>query len=155
MLKIDLITAIIIGLVPASVSAVVNNTESRGLTEQNLHQDHSLIGKNGSHDSKAVNLDRPAKYVLEVKTMDEPDLMTWDAAVNAVKKHGPGWRLPTIAELRIMYEQRIPIGGDPHRQKRTDQETSDCLKLASTSIGLLKPLVECNLTRFQVISALS
>jgi hypothetical protein len=99
MLKIDLITAIIIGLVPASVSAVVNNTESRGLTEQNLHQDHSLIGKNGSHDSKAINLDMSAKFALEVKTMDEPDLMTWVAAVNAVKKHGPGWRLPTIAEL--------------------------------------------------------
>jgi hypothetical protein len=35
---------------------------------------------------------------------------------------------------------------DPHRQKRTAQEARDCLKLASYSIGLLKPLAECNLT---------
>lgn len=111
MLKTGLLMAIIIGLVPATVAAAVIKADSPNISETDLHQDHSLVDKNVSHDSKVVNLDRPAKYVLEVKSMDEPDLMTWDAAVNAVKKHGPGWRLPTITELRILYEQREPIGG--------------------------------------------
>jgi hypothetical protein len=35
---------------------------------------------------------------------------------------------------------------DPLHQKRTDQEASDCLNLASNSIGLWKSLAECSLT---------
>jgi hypothetical protein len=35
---------------------------------------------------------------------------------------------------------------DPHHQKRTVQEASVCLKLASNSIGLWNPLAECSLT---------
>ena len=62
-------------------------------------------------DAKVVSLDSSGQHGLEVKTTDEPDSMTWDAAVIAVQKHGSGWRLPTIAELKVMYEQRKLIGG--------------------------------------------
>jgi Protein of unknown function (DUF1566) len=111
MLKTGLFTALILGLVPATVAADVINADPPGSAVTNFQQDHSLVGKSGSHDIKIVNLDRSANYVLEVKTMDEPDLMTWDAAINAVKKHGSGWRLPTIVELKMIYEQRKSIGG--------------------------------------------
>ena len=47
------------------------------------------------------------------------------------------WSLAGLAFLAIF---------DPHHQKRTDQEASDCLNLASNSIGLRKSLAECSLT---------
>jgi hypothetical protein len=62
-------------------------------------------------DAKVINLDSSGQHGLEVKSKDEPDAMTWDAAVIAVQKHGAGWRLPTIAELKVMYEQRKLLGG--------------------------------------------
>ncbi len=33
--------------------------------------------------------------------------MTWDDAVKAVKKLGDGWRLPTIEECSILYNDRL------------------------------------------------
>jgi len=33
--------------------------------------------------------------------------MTWDEAIKAVKKLGDGWRLPTIQECFIIYEDKL------------------------------------------------
>lgn len=51
------------------------------------------------------------KETISVKTQDEPGVMTWDAAVGAVRSLGDDWRLPTIAELKTMYDRRTAIGG--------------------------------------------
>jgi len=38
---------------------------------------------------------------------DELGKMTWDEAVEAVKKLGNGWRLPTILELHLIYNSEL------------------------------------------------
>lgn len=38
---------------------------------------------------------------------DELGKMTWDEAVEEVKKLGDGWRLPTILELHLIYNSEL------------------------------------------------
>jgi hypothetical protein len=64
-----------------------------------------------SRDSKVVIMDTSGQHGMEAKAQDEVALMTWDTARKAVEAYGPGWRLPTIAELKLLYEQRTLIGG--------------------------------------------
>jgi hypothetical protein len=46
-------------------------------------------------------------YILN---LDE-DYMTWDEARNACIMLGDDWRLPTISELKMIYKNRLKIGG--------------------------------------------
>jgi len=46
---------------------------------------------------------------LEVMTKDLVNL-TWDEAKKACEELGDGWRLPTIEELRFIYDKRAEIG---------------------------------------------
>jgi hypothetical protein len=48
---------------------------------------------------------------LEVAQFDFPDDMTLDDAKAACAKLGKGWRLPTNAELKILYRNKTKIGG--------------------------------------------
>lgn len=48
---------------------------------------------------------------LEIAPTDYPEKMRWFLAQQACTKLGDGWRLPTIEELRIMYDNREKIGG--------------------------------------------
>ncbi len=38
-------------------------------------------------------------------------VMTYVSAVKAVEKLGDGWRIPTLAELKLMYKNKGEIGG--------------------------------------------
>lgn len=49
---------------------------------------------------------------LEVAQFDFPSgMMNWDEATAACSKLGPGWRLPTVDELNILYKNKDRIGG--------------------------------------------
>ena len=109
--KLGILTSIMICLlvgIEATAEIMVNQPDKN---EPSPKQNLFIKGEKGLHDAKVVNLHISGKHGVEVKTQDEPDSMTWDAAVMAVKEHGLGWRLPTIVELRILYEHRKLIGG--------------------------------------------
>jgi len=44
-------------------------------------------------------------HTIEVAEKDFPKPMNWDDAMAACQNLGSGWRLPSIDELRAMYEQ--------------------------------------------------
>ena len=44
--------------------------------------------------------------ILRIAHVDFDDKMTWDDAVAACAALGPGWRLPTKAELQLLYDNR-------------------------------------------------
>ena len=48
---------------------------------------------------------------LEVAQNDFPNEMTYNDAVNACASLGPGWRLPTVDELNILYQNKNEIFG--------------------------------------------
>ena len=48
---------------------------------------------------------------LIIKKADLPNKLNWNDARAAATAAGPGWRLPTRAELKMMYDNRIKIGG--------------------------------------------
>ncbi len=110
-LKLGILYGMIICLsvgIEASADILVNQPEKN---EPSPGQNLLIKGEKDTHDGKVVILHISGKHGVEVKPQDEPDEMTWDAAVMAVQEHGSGWRLPTIVELRILYEQRKRIGG--------------------------------------------
>ena len=48
---------------------------------------------------------------LEVARNDFPNKMLWDEAMEACANLEDGWRLPTMDELNLMYENKDKIGG--------------------------------------------
>lgn len=61
--------------------------------------------------SKDTSSDSVVVSGLTVKKADLPNKMNWDDAKSAATAAGSGWRLPTKAELKIMYDNRTIIGG--------------------------------------------
>tara|TARA_B110000503_G_scaffold65021_1_gene102276 strand:+ start:222 stop:548 length:327 start_codon:yes stop_codon:yes gene_type:complete len=51
------------------------------------------------------------KSINGLEVSDNLGLMNWKEAVEACKKLGTGWRLPTKDELYILYKNREEIGG--------------------------------------------
>lgn len=124
--KFGILTAIMISLfldIEASAEIIVNQVDKNGSSSR---QNFFINRVKGSNDGKAVELDKTRKHEVEIKTEDEVTTMTWDAAVIAVKKYGEGWRLPSIAELRMMYDQRKLIGGfgDEDYWSSTEQDVN-------------------------------
>lgn len=109
-LKPGILNALMVCMLAAIPATAGTRSNSTDMNNPYFEHDQFLINEDGYHDGKVVNLDTSGQHGLEVKPTDEPNAMTWDAAILAVKKHGPGWRLPTIAELGLMYEQRKYIG---------------------------------------------
>jgi hypothetical protein len=65
----------------------------------------------GCHNSNPI-IGTPKRILsIEIAGNDFPDNMTWDEATRACSELGRGWRLPTIQELRIMYQDKDSIGG--------------------------------------------
>jgi hypothetical protein len=56
------------------------------------------------------NVKMNISYNIEVMTTDLGE-MTWDNAKKACEKLGDGWRLPTIQELRFMFDKFDEIAG--------------------------------------------
>ena len=48
---------------------------------------------------------------LEIAQFDFPNQMTWDEAVEACSKLGPGWRLPTKEEMQEIYQNKSKLCG--------------------------------------------
>jgi hypothetical protein len=59
-------------------------------------------------------------FELHPDTLEE---MTWDKAIKAVKKLGDGWRLPTIQECFIIYEDKLIT--DKHCWSSTEDVSDD------------------------------
>ena len=76
-----------------------------------LERNNYRKGEIGPLGGKIIYVDSSGTHGVEANTEDDPDSMTWDVAVMVFREHGQDWRLPTIAELRILYEQREMIGG--------------------------------------------
>jgi Protein of unknown function (DUF1566) len=68
-------------------------------------------GNKGPNGGTVFYLEISGLHGLEAKVYDENMTMTWQEAVAAVKAQAPGWRLPTSAELLLLYEHRKLIGG--------------------------------------------
>ncbi|MCF8007588.1 MAG: DUF1566 domain-containing protein [Methylovulum sp.] len=109
--KLSLLTAILLISTLRLETHAELTINRQDKTSQNAGQNPFLKNETDHQDGKVVSLDSSGQHHLEVKTIDEPDSMTWDAAVIAVQKHGLGWRLPTIVELKFLYEQRKLISG--------------------------------------------
>lgn len=64
-----------------------------------------------SQNSKQI-VGKPVKIdKILVAENDFPDQMEWNDAKKACRALGNGWRLPTKAELNILYRNRKKIGG--------------------------------------------
>lgn len=67
------------------------------------------IGSAGPAGGIVFYVDSSGAHSLEAKTADEPNKMSWDAAMAA--NYGSGWRLPTKDELNQLYSQKTVVGG--------------------------------------------
>jgi hypothetical protein len=64
-----------------------------------------------AQDAKQI-IGKPVKIDnILVAQNDFPDQMEWEEAKRACRALGNGWRLPTKAELNILYRNRRKIGG--------------------------------------------
>jgi len=71
-----------------------------------------IIGKTTSIPSKEVSTSGTLESVkLEIAERDFVELMNWNDAKKKCDEIGLGWRLPTKAELKIMYSYQIPNDG--------------------------------------------
>jgi hypothetical protein len=62
--------------------------------------------------SQSSFIGKPIRFTyVEVAQFDIPKKCTYDDAFKITKKLGNGWRLPTRAELKKMYEKRYEIKG--------------------------------------------
>jgi hypothetical protein len=74
-----------------------------------------IIGKTISIPSKEVSTSGTLESVkLEIAERDFVELMNWNDAKKKCDKIGLGWRLPTKAELKLMYSYQIPNDGNLH-----------------------------------------
>jgi hypothetical protein len=61
---------------------------------------------------------------MEIAEYNFPTQMNWDNANEFCKKLGPGWRLPNIAELEIMYQNNGTINGGGVYWSSTESDSS-------------------------------
>jgi hypothetical protein len=62
--------------------------------------------------SQNIFIGKPIRFTyVEVAQFDFPKQCTYDEALRISKKLGNGWRLPTRAELKKMFEKREEIKG--------------------------------------------
>jgi len=89
----------------------VTNTTSSANVNGDGQNSIFTLGELGPHGGKVFYVDASGKHGLEALMADEINTLNWHDAVLAVTQHGPGWRLPTITELELLYSQRNIIGG--------------------------------------------
>lgn len=110
-LKIGLFTAILI-LFMVHITATAESINIPAVHNKPTPGENNFLHDQGvSHDTKVFKLNTSGMHGVEVKTQDEMNTMTWSAADTATKQYGAGWRLPTITELKKLYEHRKSIGG--------------------------------------------
>jgi len=69
------------------------------------------LGDIGPQGGKVYFIDSSGQHGLEAKPVDQPGSLIWRDAVTAADAYGSGWHLPTIAELKLLYEQKTHVGG--------------------------------------------
>jgi len=69
------------------------------------------LGDIGPQGGKVYFIDSAGQHGLEAKPVDQPGSLIWRDAVTAAETYGSGWHLPTIAELKLLYEQQMQVGG--------------------------------------------
>ena len=74
-----------------------------------------IIGKTICIPSTEADVNGIQKSVkLEIAERDFVELMNWNDAKTKCDEIGLGWRLPTKAELKLMYSYQIPKDGNLH-----------------------------------------
>ncbi len=58
-----------------------------------------------------VFADSSGLHGLEAKAADEANKLDWPTAIAAAGAYGMGWRLPTMNELNLLYQQKTLVGG--------------------------------------------
>jgi len=127
--------------------------KQENVTNTNLAKDHSMIttgnlfsiGGMGPGGGIVFYVDDTGLRGLEARPAAEARAMTWPAAVDfvatLVRTMGPGWRLPTIEELKILYQQRKFVGGFDHdfHWSSTEVNSDNALSLVDNN-GIVYPL---------------
>jgi hypothetical protein len=80
-------------------ATVIKPTEQQDVDNKNETRNASVIGT-------PIKIGR-----LEISANDFPQKMNWSDADSSCKELGEGWRLPTIEELDIIYQNKSVIGG--------------------------------------------
>lgn len=95
-----------------SISAAAGVTGNQESPTSVYHkQDSYVVGKKIPNSGIVFYIELSGVHGLEAKTTDEMATMIWSDAVTKVKAYGSGWRLPTSAELLLLYTHRKLIGG--------------------------------------------
>ena len=69
------------------------------------------LGGIGPRGGIVFHVDGSGSHGLEAQTTDEDSALDWHAAISAAQAYGYGWRLPTKAELDLLYQQKEIVGG--------------------------------------------
>jgi hypothetical protein len=82
-------------------------------SNDNYSPDGSIVFKAPTPTGPEAIIGSPVKLGgLEIAENDFSNvIMTWDNAIEACAELGRGWRLPTLAELDLMYKNKDKIGG--------------------------------------------
>jgi len=119
---LSLATALLI-----SMSAVAEITVSQeSLTGVNPTQGAHVVGDKMFATGKVIFVDVTGKHGLVVKASDEMGAMIWGDAVAVAEAVGLGWRLPTSAELLLLFTNRKLIGGFSNEDywSKTEQDVN-------------------------------
>jgi hypothetical protein len=69
------------------------------------------LGDKGPLGGKVYSIDDSGEHGLEAKTADEINTLSWNDAVTVASAYHSGWHLPTKTELKVLYDQRLVVGG--------------------------------------------
>jgi hypothetical protein len=94
----------LIGLVALGMNSCTENTEANSSSEDS--EELSANNETSSEKKSSIIIGD-----LEIAAEDFPKEMGWGEAKQECEKMGDGWRLPTIDELFIIYDNREKIGG--------------------------------------------
>ncbi len=69
------------------------------------------LGSIGPGGGKVFFVDGSGMHGLETTAADEPNAEGWAASAAAARARGPGWRLPTVEELKLLWQNREAVKG--------------------------------------------
>lgn len=75
-------------------------------------QEHSTVERSNASKSDGSKMGQAISFPninFLIASEDEPEFLTWEDAKQVCSQKGPGWRLPTLDELKVMYLMRSRI----------------------------------------------